>query len=481
MKVILYKFPKKSNSTARPDNTTPKLELDNVQIKTPSSVNEPLLQLAKGTITPVAYDYIYIPDFKRYYFINDITYNIGVWLISCTVDVLASFKEDITASSQYVLRSSSSYNGNIVDNLYTTKASFSRVSNTVGTPYKVGSPLLTYPNMFSQTYESGTFIIGVVSGNNSSGISYYGLTNSQFEELLADLMAFVPSDMTDVSSGVAKSLFNPMQYIVSCKWFPEALYTFSTLDSTIDFGGYTVTLTGAANGISGTYLRTHLRSEVTIPKHPQSSTLPYTNLAPYSQYELLFEPFGIIPIDTTKLYDDSMLYLDMYIDITTGDTELRILTSGGDLVSMHTSNISVDLPIIQITVDYLGAGMNAVGGITGAIGGLLSGSIGSAINSAVSGIGSAINSAMPQVQVSGIPASFLMTITGSPVLHGFFTSQVDIDNARYGQPLCEVATLSTLTGYCLCSNAVVDYSTHTPLSLEADEVNSLLNTGVYLE
>ena len=34
MKVILYKFPKKSNSTARPDNTTPKLELDNVQIKT---------------------------------------------------------------------------------------------------------------------------------------------------------------------------------------------------------------------------------------------------------------------------------------------------------------------------------------------------------------------------------------------------------------------------------------------------------------
>lgn len=480
MRIILYKFNKKSNSTARPSNNTTRIELDNVQIKTPSSINAPLLQLAKDK-DPNGYNYIYIPSFNRYYFVQDITYGIGVWLVSCITDVLASFREDILASNQYVLRSASNYNGNIVDNLYTTKADFTRISNNIGTPYKVGSPALTYPNMFNQTYENGTFIIGVVSGNNNSGISYYALSNSQFEELLASLMAFVPSDMADVSSGIAKSLYNPMQYIVSCKWLPEVLYSFSTLDSSIDFGGYTVTLTGAVNGISGASLRTHLRSEVTIPKHPQANTLPYTNLAPYSQYELLFEPFGIIPIDTTKLYDDSTLYLDMYIDITTGDTELRILTSGGDLVSMHTSNISVDLPIIQITVDYLGAGINAVGGITGAIGGFLSGSIGSAINSAVSGIGSAINSAMPQVQVSGIPSSFLMTITSAPVLHGFFTSQVDIDNARYGQPLCEIATLSTLSGYALCSNAVVNYSVSAPLSIEADEVNSLLNSGVYIE
>ena len=45
---------------------------------------------------PTEYNYIYIEDFKRYYFINKVeTVRTGLWNIYCNVDVLESFKDEI--------------------------------------------------------------------------------------------------------------------------------------------------------------------------------------------------------------------------------------------------------------------------------------------------------------------------------------------------------------------------------------------------
>ena len=45
---------------------------------------------------PAEYNYTYIPEFNRYYFINDIvSVRNGIWRISMTVDVLMSFKSSI--------------------------------------------------------------------------------------------------------------------------------------------------------------------------------------------------------------------------------------------------------------------------------------------------------------------------------------------------------------------------------------------------
>lgn len=45
---------------------------------------------------PAEYNYAYIPEFNRYYFINDIvSVRNGIWRISMTVDVLMSFKSSI--------------------------------------------------------------------------------------------------------------------------------------------------------------------------------------------------------------------------------------------------------------------------------------------------------------------------------------------------------------------------------------------------
>lgn len=49
---------------------------------------------------PTIYNYAYIVDFKRYYFITDyISLRTGIWQINLKADVLMSFKDSILASS----------------------------------------------------------------------------------------------------------------------------------------------------------------------------------------------------------------------------------------------------------------------------------------------------------------------------------------------------------------------------------------------
>lgn len=56
-------------------------------------------------------NYMYIPDFNRYYFITDIvSVRDGLWLISGHVDVLMSFKNEIKACSATFKRQENLFN-----------------------------------------------------------------------------------------------------------------------------------------------------------------------------------------------------------------------------------------------------------------------------------------------------------------------------------------------------------------------------------
>lgn len=50
-------------------------------------------------------NYIYIPDFNRYYFIDNITIDKKVLIFDLSVDVLMSFKNDILNASGLIVRS----------------------------------------------------------------------------------------------------------------------------------------------------------------------------------------------------------------------------------------------------------------------------------------------------------------------------------------------------------------------------------------
>jgi len=79
-------------------------------LKDTTSVLNPVLILK--TSDPVYnYNYLYIQEFGRYYFINDIrSVNNNVWEISAHVDVLETYKTAILANNAVVKRQQNIYN-----------------------------------------------------------------------------------------------------------------------------------------------------------------------------------------------------------------------------------------------------------------------------------------------------------------------------------------------------------------------------------
>lgn len=64
-------------------------------------------------------NYIYIPEFRRYYYItNIISANFRLWEIHCHVDVLMSYKEQIRAQTAIVARQESQYNLYLDDGIF---------------------------------------------------------------------------------------------------------------------------------------------------------------------------------------------------------------------------------------------------------------------------------------------------------------------------------------------------------------------------
>ena len=63
------------------------------------------------------FNYVYIPLFNRYYFVDDITAVVyGVWDVALSVDVLMTYKDTIKTLEAFVDRSQSNYNLKVIDN-----------------------------------------------------------------------------------------------------------------------------------------------------------------------------------------------------------------------------------------------------------------------------------------------------------------------------------------------------------------------------
>ena len=87
-------------------------EEDTLSIINPSI----LLKISNDCEDMAKYNYCYIPKFNRYYWIDNMTAENGLVRINCSCDVLMSFKTDIYASTQYVLRSQLKRSPYLVDN-----------------------------------------------------------------------------------------------------------------------------------------------------------------------------------------------------------------------------------------------------------------------------------------------------------------------------------------------------------------------------
>lgn len=80
-------------------------------LKDSTSILKPVVRVRSSDSGIITYNYMYISELQRYYFIDDIvSVNNNVWEISGHVDVLETFKNGILVQSAVIKRQEGKYN-----------------------------------------------------------------------------------------------------------------------------------------------------------------------------------------------------------------------------------------------------------------------------------------------------------------------------------------------------------------------------------
>lgn len=86
-------------------------ELTGASLKDDTSILKPIVRIRSSAADITTYNYMYISEFNRYYFIDDIvSLNNGLWEISAHVDVLQTYKQQILSNSVVLKRQENKYN-----------------------------------------------------------------------------------------------------------------------------------------------------------------------------------------------------------------------------------------------------------------------------------------------------------------------------------------------------------------------------------
>ena len=88
-------------------------------INEPCSIENPQIILRNGGSAP-SWNYCEISEFGRSYWVEDWEYRNNTWIAHCVVDVLATYRDTIQASNLFFIRSSTSFDGDVMDTLYPT-------------------------------------------------------------------------------------------------------------------------------------------------------------------------------------------------------------------------------------------------------------------------------------------------------------------------------------------------------------------------
>ena len=506
--VQFYTFAKKANSTKQPTGAA-LAEFSNVLIKDGSGVVSPVLKIATDSNVS-AWNYCVISDFGRSYFIREWRYDNGQWLAYLICDVMGTYKSKIGDSNQYVVRSSVSFPGDIVDEAYPPKATSTRsIMSIEGT-------------IFTAATNTGTnkqYVVGILNSDYDYGtgcVSYYAMSSNQLKQLKECLMSDIDyMGITGSSEKItAKTQINPYQYIVSCRYFPAVISSGTSVNN-ITVGWWTPIV--GTKTLEGDRLTQQLWHYVTqyyeYPKHPLSGTRGvYLNGSPYSKYVLIFANFGEIELDPVGMQKGKYISCEITMDLFSGQGNIMIATKDTNnniyLVGEANAPCGVDVPLGQLSMEV--STFNPAGEIQMArdawkynlplIGGVLKGAAeaGNAQytenlikrdwQDPYSGVRGRTYSDMVGAQygynkVTGVTSGSVGTLASVynhpyPMLVSTFLDMTDDDVYRFGRPLMEYKNMAALGGFIKTSHAELE------LNATADEQSQVLSTmdgGFYYE
>jgi len=496
MEIELFKFAKRINSTKRPSTGSGFTTQCTIKQNAPyvgtfgsssdTTVCFPVLFLTNVN-DPNQYNYCRTFG-NRYYFIKDVQVDInGAATLHCEIDVLATRKEEILASTQYVLYSSSNYNLQITD---------SRQAVING----LAVQSVTEPLGWDILLDDALYIVTGISEDRPLPVSYLldTVNSAELAKWISD-----PANL-QFQDELRQFLFSPADAITSIKMTRLDLAPVAQ-DVQVTLGHIGTTARGKLLHYGRIYYHRHHISLT----NSLINKLDYTYGKNYSTYSIELPYCGVYQLPADEIYnygkDDGQIELsvDYHISATTGEiVGFVFLGTSTRKILEFSGNCMADIPWgSQKSIDAgatIALATAALGMITGTV--VATGAATAGINEiATTGIvtasansGMAVNSAISGIE-KGAPqihstAGNLSGYMGA--IDGYFDKIKFIRNYRQpvenieakknilGLPCNKVLPLSSLSGFCQCKSPSIEIN---DLKMIAELINSYLSGGFFIE
>lgn len=443
----LYKnFQKHENSTKIPD--VPYTEMT-VTLKKETSLLNPTF-LIQGVDLTV--NYAYLVDAGRYYFVNDITLgNANIYELSCTIDVLATFRPLILNKTFMVERSASQYNTTFNDPYVSV------TQEVVSRHLRITTTGLSSNN--------GCYIVRVAGGDDD-GVSTYAVDSLTTLAPMFNPNKYYSSSDDSWIQMVGNFVFNPYDYVVGLYYCPIAYN---------EIKNYATASPLRVKWFNTGIVAYKLNQRAILSKSGNLNECDnnYNDFRKYNQqfsrYHLDIPSVGLIPLDNN---DVENLRYTIVVSLDTGDAKIW-LSKSTSLTTIATFNTNMYTSLQfgsdkQSLTSILGSTINTFGAFK-------SGNIPMGVAGTLQTVGNIIT---PTPSIGGSAGGIGLVYNSSFTMYcdNYGTGAIDVINN--GRPLYQRRQLSTLSGFTKCSGVSIDIAC---TSTERDKINSYLNGGFYIE
>jgi hypothetical protein len=445
--IVLYHFSKRKNSTKRPTGQGTEVPC---LLKSATTFQNPTFILQKPMNDMLQFNYAKWAD--HYYFIDSTTsINAGQTEISCTEDVLATYKNEISNYTCFIERSSNQTTlAN--DTMYIPTNDWVLSTRNVRHKEKI----------MTSTY-SQQYIIRVVS---RTGVASYYINGDQLNNLL-DYM-YTESNFTDViTDAITKLMFDPFKYIVDLKWIPFVDSAFNNSnDEAIQLGFWDSGVT-AKRIDEDTVVNFSYSFAFDNPLYAITDFRYYS--PSFSNYFIKLPFIGVVALNPYKI-DESVNVLYQF-DATSGLCNV-FLQSKKVVFASYQFQLSVPVQIGYASTNIAQLTTSAVS----LVGAGLQGNIAQGISS---GIEAGRSITAPEVSMLGTIGN-ISNILNNQILefNSYACTSINPDGASEGYADGTVRSISGLSGYIKCRNASIEISGFTG---DQEAVNNYLNSGFYYE
>lgn len=467
MNVRFYSnFSKRKNSTKIPTGT---YVSKTVRWKENTSIHNPVIELA-GAPTP-SYTYCYIQTWAKYYYVEDIiTVANGVTEYHLKEDRLASHRSEINSCSTRVIYATNPYYSNKPD---------PRIS--VKTSRKITFRSFTNSTILDAT---GCYVLTVMNQTGTKiGVGTSYLLNQANMNIVADKLCD-----TTFSQALKNFFGGPLtDAVLSITWVPFA-YSYDnnamTTVTQVNIGDQTVSCD--AYRLDKFYIKTSADSVDIHHTYPKTD---FRCIQPYTNGSVFLPGIGVVDVSMSDLSESDSLGITIFREYITGNITYLLKNEYGDIIQSASCCVAAPCPLGQIVSNFGGVANGIKTAVAGAAT-LVAGAVGMGPMATLAGAGAMMTGAANTVlsynqhaaSISGNIGGRTVSMPNPVYVETSLDTEDPEDSSGYiaikGRPLGEVVTLSSCTGFVQCDGAQVDIAGSEE---ERDEINALLNEGIYIE